>query len=56
MGKGISKKHQPKGLVILHEDQDIIVVNKSSGLLTVSTDREKEKTAHFVSSPKTSTV
>ncbi len=42
-----SKKHQPKGLTILYEDQDIIVVNKIEGLLTVSTDREKEKTAYF---------
>lgn len=42
-----SPKHQPKGLTILHEDEDILVVNKINGLLTVSTDREKEKTAHF---------
>jgi RluA family pseudouridine synthase len=48
MSKRISKKHQPKGLTILHEDQDIIVVNKTNGLLTVSTDSEKEKTAHFL--------
>lgn len=43
-----SKKHQPKGLTILYEDRDIIVVNKINGLLTVSTNREKEKTAHFL--------
>jgi len=43
-----SKKHEPKGLIILYEDQDIIVVNKTNGLLTVSTDREKDKTAHFL--------
>ena len=43
-----SKKHEPKGLTILYEDQDILVVSKSNGLLTVSTDREKEKTAHFL--------
>lgn len=43
-----SKKHQPKGLTILFEDQYIIVVSKIDGLLTVSTDREKEKTAHFL--------
>ncbi|MDO8953180.1 MAG: RluA family pseudouridine synthase [Draconibacterium sp.] len=40
-------KHQPKGLTILHEDQDIIVVNKINGLLTMGTDREKENTAYF---------
>ena len=43
-----SKKHEPKGLSILFEDQDIIVVSKTNGLLTVSTDREKDKTAHFL--------
>jgi tRNA pseudouridine32 synthase/23S rRNA pseudouridine746 synthase/23S rRNA pseudouridine1911/1915/1917 synthase len=42
------KKYQPKGLVILYEDQDILVVNKANGLLTISTDREKEKTAYFL--------
>jgi len=41
-----SKKHEPKGLTILYEDQDILVVNKVNGLLTISTDKEKEKTAH----------
>ena len=46
--KSPSKKHQPKGLTILYEDQDILVVNKTNGLLTVSTDGEKEKTAYFL--------
>lgn len=31
-------------LDIIYEDKDIIVVNKPAGLLTVSTDKEKEKT------------
>jgi tRNA pseudouridine32 synthase/23S rRNA pseudouridine746 synthase/23S rRNA pseudouridine1911/1915/1917 synthase len=43
--KSPPKKHQPKGLEILYEDRDLLVVNKTNGLLTVSTDREKEKTA-----------
>lgn len=46
--KKTSKKHEPKGLTILYEDQYILVVNKTDGLLTVSTDREKEKTAFFL--------
>ncbi len=29
---------------IVYEDKDIIVVNKPSGLLTIATDKEKEKT------------
>ncbi len=43
-----SKKHEPKGLTILFEDQDIIVVNKINGLLTIGTEGEREKTAHFL--------
>lgn len=42
-----SKKHQPRGLLILHEDRDIIVVDKAPGLLTMGTDREKEQTAYY---------
>ena len=46
--KKISKRHQPKGLTVLYDDRDIIVVNKDNGLLTVSTDKEKEKTAFYL--------
>jgi 23S rRNA pseudouridine1911/1915/1917 synthase len=35
----------PEGLAILHEDDDVIVVLKSHGLLTVATERERETTA-----------
>lgn len=46
--KKTSVKHQPKGLLILYEDHDIIVVDKIAGLLTMGTEREKEKTAYFI--------
>lgn len=42
------KKYHPKGLPILHEDKDIIVVVKPAGLLTVGTDREKMRTAYYL--------
>jgi tRNA pseudouridine32 synthase/23S rRNA pseudouridine746 synthase/23S rRNA pseudouridine1911/1915/1917 synthase len=42
------KKFHPKGLDILHEDRDIIVVSKATGLLTISTDRIREKTAQNI--------
>ncbi len=42
------KKRQPRGLPILHEDKDIIVVVKPAGLLTIGTDREKSRTAHYL--------
>jgi RluA family pseudouridine synthase len=38
----------PGGLAIIHEDRDIIVVDKPPGLLTISTDREKSRTAYFI--------
>jgi RluA family pseudouridine synthase len=42
------KKYQPKGLSVLYEDCDILVVDKASGLLTVSNDREQARTAYFL--------
>ena len=44
--KGSPKRYQPKGLSILYEDRDILVVNKVSGLLTIGTAKVKDKTAH----------
>lgn len=38
----------PKGIVIIYEDRDILVVDKPPGLLTVSTDKEKSRTAYFI--------
>ena len=42
------KKHQPQGLSILYEDPDILVVDKASGLLTVSNEKVKDKTAYYL--------
>ncbi|MDA3925868.1 MAG: RluA family pseudouridine synthase [Kiritimatiellae bacterium] len=39
------KKYQPKGMTIIYEDHDIVVVNKTNGLLTVRTEKIKENTA-----------
>ena len=38
----------PQGLAILHEDRDILVVDKPPGLLTIGTDKEKSRTAYFI--------
>ena len=46
--KRLPAKHQPKGLTILYEDEDIIVVNKINGLLTMGTEREKQNTAYYL--------
>jgi RluA family pseudouridine synthase len=46
--KSPPKKYQPRGLSILYEDRDILVVDKASGLLTVGTDTIKELTAYFL--------
>lgn len=41
-------RHLPLGLEILHEDRDILVVAKPAGLLTMGTDRDKERTVYFI--------
>lgn len=46
--KSPSLKHQPKGVDLLYEDDDIVVVNKPCGLLTMGTDRDKSRTAHTI--------
>ncbi len=46
--KSPPKRYHPKGLSILYEDNDILVVDKASGLLTVSTDKVIENTAYFL--------
>jgi RluA family pseudouridine synthase len=50
MSKGNKKtsKRKPGGMTILHEDKDIIVVVKPAGLLTIATERERTKTAHYL--------
>ena len=39
-------KHTRKDLPIIYEDEDIIAINKPSGLLSVASDREKGRTAY----------
>ena len=41
-------RHLARGLVILYEDRDILVVDKPAGLLTVGTDSDKSRTAYFI--------
>lgn len=45
--KSPPKRFQPRGVTILYEDRDILVVDKVSGLLTVGTERDKENTAYY---------
>ncbi len=42
------KKYQPRGLSILYEDRDILVVDKVSGLLTISTEQIRDNTAYYL--------
>jgi len=37
-----------RGLALLYEDKDILVVNKPAGLLTIASDSEKTRTAYFI--------
>ncbi|WP_186578864.1 RluA family pseudouridine synthase [Aquibacillus kalidii] len=42
----IVEKTEFKGITILHEDEDIIVINKESGLLSIASEKEKQLTAY----------
>lgn len=44
--KRVPKRFEPKGLSILYEDHDIVVVDKASGLLTVKHALSYEPTAY----------
>lgn len=44
--KKTDEKPRFRGMRIVHEDADIIVIEKSSGLLSIATDKEKVKTAY----------
>lgn len=41
-------RHLPRGLEILYEDDDIIVVDKPAGLLTVKTETDKTRTVKYI--------
>ena len=45
---GPSTKFLPRGLDIIYEDRDILVVDKPPGLLTMATDRDNTQTAYFI--------
>ena len=45
--KSPPKRFQPKGLSILYEDQDILVVDKTNGLLSISNGKTRENTAYY---------
>ncbi|MEA4946270.1 MAG: RluA family pseudouridine synthase [Oscillospiraceae bacterium] len=47
--RSVKRGEKPKDLLrILYEDKELIVVNKPAGLLSVSTDRENEKTVYHL--------
>jgi tRNA pseudouridine32 synthase/23S rRNA pseudouridine746 synthase/23S rRNA pseudouridine1911/1915/1917 synthase len=46
--KNRQNRHLPKGLFVLYEDKEVIVINKPVGLLVVGTERDKLRTVHFI--------
>jgi tRNA pseudouridine32 synthase/23S rRNA pseudouridine746 synthase/23S rRNA pseudouridine1911/1915/1917 synthase len=44
----VKPKNQPRGVALLYEDADVIVVDKPCGLLTMGTERDKSRTVHSV--------
>jgi tRNA pseudouridine32 synthase/23S rRNA pseudouridine746 synthase/23S rRNA pseudouridine1911/1915/1917 synthase len=45
---GSSARSRLQGIVILHEDRDLLVIDKPPGLLTMGTDTDKSHTAYFI--------
>jgi len=45
--KSPPKRFQPKGIPLLYEDHDILVIDKPSGLLTISNESTRENTAYY---------
>lgn len=48
MRKGTGRKRLPFGIRIINEDDDILVIDKPSGLLTVGTNKDKTRTAFVI--------
>lgn len=48
MSRAPSSRHRPKGVALLYEDSDVIVVDKPCGLLTMGTERDKSRTVHAI--------
>lgn len=48
LSKNSVETHDLKGVTIIFEDADILVVEKENGLLSVGTAKEKEKTAYNI--------
>jgi tRNA pseudouridine32 synthase/23S rRNA pseudouridine746 synthase/23S rRNA pseudouridine1911/1915/1917 synthase len=46
--KSPPKRYQPKGLSVIYEDRDILVVDKVNGLLTVANEKVRENTAYYL--------
>jgi tRNA pseudouridine32 synthase/23S rRNA pseudouridine746 synthase/23S rRNA pseudouridine1911/1915/1917 synthase len=44
----MKKAHRPKGLEIIYEDRDLLVINKEVGLLTMSFHRDELQTAECI--------
>ena len=46
--KKLMRKDHLKGIELIYEDRDIIVVNKPAGLLTMASATEREMTAYHI--------
>ena len=46
VGAKMARSPLPPGLRVVHEDRDVIVVDKPAGLLTIATERERRRTAY----------
>jgi 23S rRNA pseudouridine1911/1915/1917 synthase len=55
LGAKVPRRALPPGLALVYEDEDVIVVDKPAGLLTIATERERRRTvyAHLTAHART---
>jgi 23S rRNA pseudouridine1911/1915/1917 synthase len=46
VARKVERAPLPPGLELVYEDDDVVVVDKPPGLLTIATERERERTVH----------
>jgi len=44
----VKPRHKPRGVTIIYEDDDVIIVDKAPGILSVGTDKKKAGTAYHI--------
>jgi len=44
----VKQRHKPRGITIIYEDNDMLIIDKATGILSVGTDQKKTGTAYHI--------